>query len=170
MLDSGRFRYLLSQHCGVDVHNVHAYMLGEHGDGGEFAAWSMTNMAGIPIREYCAKCGKCGACESEPAKIEDEVRKSAYHIIGYKGATWFAVGLALVRIAEAILRDQQSVLTVSAELQGEYGLSNVTVSVPCVVGQRGIEKVLEVNLPPEEQAALERSAKTLQEALLAMGE
>ncbi|HBF35162.1 TPA: L-lactate dehydrogenase, partial [Candidatus Sumerlaeota bacterium] len=160
--------YLLAKHCGIDVHSVHAYMLGEHGDG-EFAAWSMTNMAGMPIREYCAKCGKCGQCDTELAKIEEEVRNSAYHIIGYKGATWFAVGLALVRIAEAILRNQSGVLTVSAELQGEYGLSDVTVSVPCIVGQRGIEKVLEVNFPPEEQSALERSAKTLQDALRAIG-
>ncbi len=168
VLDSGRFRYLLSRHCGVDVHNVHAYMLGEHGDS-EFAAWSMTNMAGVPIREYCQRCRQCAQGDRELGRIEQEVRQSAYHIIGYKGATWFAVGLALVRIAEAILRNQRSVLTVSAELQGEYGLRGITLGIPCIVGQRGVEKILEMELPPEEQTALAHSAEVLRQAITALG-
>ena len=168
VLDSARFRYLLSQHCGVDVHNVHAYMLGEHGDS-EFTAWSMTNMAGIPIHAYCEQCGKCSSSRETLNGIQEEVRRSAYHIIGYKGATWFAVGLALVRIAEAVLRNESSVLTVSAELQGEYGLSGVTLGVPCIVGQRGVERVVEATLPPDEQAALVHSAEALQEAIQSLG-
>jgi L-lactate dehydrogenase len=164
VLDSGRFRYLLSQHCGVDVHNVHAYILGEHGDS-ELAAWSMTNMAGMPIEQFCSICRKCDDWEASRRKIAEAVKNSAYHIIDYKGATWFAVGLALTGIAAAILRNQNSVLTVSAVLEGEYGLSGVSLGVPCVLSQKGVERILQVNLPPEEKNALEKSAAILQEMI-----
>jgi L-lactate dehydrogenase len=93
VLDSARFRYLLSQDCGVDVHNVHAYILGEHGDS-EFPAWSMTNVAGLSMDQYCNQCAKCEQLKVNRGKIAEEVRHSAYHIIEYKGATWFGVGLA----------------------------------------------------------------------------
>jgi L-lactate dehydrogenase len=161
VLDSARFRHLLSQHCGVDVHNVHAHILGEHGDS-EFAAWSLTNIAGIPIEQFCRLCSKCDDGESARRKVFEEVKNSAYHIIDYKGATWFAVGLALTQIAAAILRNQQGVLTVSSVLEGEYGLSGVSLGVPCIVSQKGIEKVLQVALPPDEQSALVKSAVVLQ--------
>ncbi len=164
VLDSGRFRYLLSQHCGVDVHNVHAYILGEHGDS-ELAAWSMTNMAGMPIEQFCSICRKCDDWEASRRKIAEAVKNSAYHIIDYKGATWFAVGLALTGIAAAILRNQNSVLTVSAVLEWEYGLSGVSLGVPCVLSQKGVERILQVNLPPEEKNALARSAAILQEMI-----
>ena len=127
VLDSARFRNLLSERCGVDVHNVHAYILGEHGDS-EFAAWSMTHIAGIEIDEYCQICRVCMDLESKRSAIEESVRRSAYHIIEYKGATNFAVGLSLVRIVSAILRNEKSVLTVSIVLEGEYGLSDVSSS------------------------------------------
>jgi L-lactate dehydrogenase len=164
VLDSGRFRYLLSQHCGVDVHNVHAYILGEHGDS-ELAAWSMTNMAGMPIEQFCPVCGKCDDWETSRRKIAEAVKNSAYHIIDYKGATWFAVGLALTRIAAAILRNQNSVLTVSAVLEGEYGLKGVSLGIPCILSQKGVERILQVNLTPEEQNALEKSATILREMI-----
>jgi L-lactate dehydrogenase len=164
VLDSARFRHLLSQHCGVDVHNVHAYILGEHGDS-EVAAWSMTNMAGMPIDQYCASCSKCGDRDTSRHEIAEAVRNSAYHIIDYKGATWFAVGLALTRIAATILRNQNSVLTVSAVLDGEYGLSGVSIGIPCVLSQKGVERILQVSLPTDEQDALVRSAAVLQEMI-----
>jgi len=164
VLDSARFRHLLGQHCGVDVHNVHAYILGEHGDS-EFAAWSMTNLAGMPIDRFCRLCRKCDDWLAARRAIAQEVKDSAYHIIDYKGATWFAVGLALTRIAAAVLRDQHSVLTVSTVLEGEYGIRGVSLGVPCVVGRDGVERVLQVELPPDEQQALERSAATLRDAL-----
>jgi L-lactate dehydrogenase len=164
VLDSARFRYLLSQHCGVDVHNVHAYILGEHGDS-EVAAWSMTNMAGVPIEQFCPVCGKCDNWETVRRTIAEEVRNSAYHIIDYKGATNFAVGLALTRITEAILRNQNSVFTVSAVLEGEYGLSGLSLGVPCILSQKGVERILQVNLPPEEQNALAKSAAILKELI-----
>ena len=164
VLDSARFRSLLSQHCEVDVHNVHAYILGEHGDT-EVAAWSMTNMAGVPIDLYCGLCGKCEDWEESKRKIAEAVRNSAYHIIDYKGATWFAVGLALTRIAAAILRNQNSALTVSAVLEGEYGLSGISLGVPFIVSQKGVARILEVNLPPVEQDALAKSAAVLRELI-----
>jgi L-lactate dehydrogenase len=164
VLDSARFRHLLSKHCGVDVHNVHAYILGEHGDS-EFAAWSMTNMAGMPTEQFCRLCLKCDDWKAARQKIAEEVKHSAYHIIDYKGATWFAVGLALTRIAAAILRNQHGVLTVSSVLEGEYGLSGVSLGVPCIVSRKGVEKVLQVNLPPDEQTALVKSATALREVI-----
>jgi L-lactate dehydrogenase len=168
VLDSSRFRYLLSQHCGVDVHNVHAYILGEHGDS-EFVAWSMTHIGGMPIEDYCPICGQCDDWQAERDRIEEAVRNSAYHIIDYKGATYFAVGLALVRIVGAVLRNQRSVLTVSTVLDGEYGLRDVCLSVPCVVSQEGVERVLEANLSSGEQQALARSASVLKQAIEGLG-
>jgi L-lactate dehydrogenase len=164
VLDSARLRYLLSQHCSVDVHNVHAYVLGEHGDS-QFAAWSMTHLAGVHFDDYCQLCRGCEDWRAARQDLEQEVRSSAYHIIDYKGSTWFAVGQALVRIVEAIVRNEKSVLTVSAFLQGEYGLSDVCLGVPALVGQSGVELVLEAPLPPEERAALQGSAAILQAAI-----
>ena len=163
VLDSARFRYLISQYCNVDVGNVHAYILGEHGDS-ELAAWSMTHVAGIPIDEYGPKSGS-GDWSAERERIAREVKESAYHIINYKGATYYAIGMALVRIVGAILQDQKSVLTVSTLLDGEYGIRDVCLGIPCVVGQGGVMKVIEAALSPDEENALQRSAATLREAL-----
>ena len=169
VLDSARFRYLLSQHCGVDVHNVHAYILGEHGDS-EFAAWSMTHIAGMHLDDYCQMCGECEDWQEARKKIEEAVRTSAYHIIEYKGATYFAVGQALVRIVSAIVRNEKSVLTVSTVLNGEYGLSEVCLGVPAMVGEAGVERVLDLELPLAERAALERSAGVLKQAIAQLGQ
>jgi len=164
VLDSARFRYLLSQHCSVDVHNVHAYILGEHGDS-EFAAWSMTHLAGLHFDDYCQMCGDCEDWQSVKLRIEETVRESAYHIIDYKGSTFFGVGQALVRITSAIIRNEKSVLTVSTLLDGEYGLGDVCLGVPALVGEAGVERILDADLPPAEQAALERSAGILRLAI-----
>lgn len=165
VLDTARFRHALSKDCGVDSRNVHGYILGEHGDS-EFAAWSLTHVAGLKIEDYCRACGKCkdGGMRNREGIVQ-EVRDSAYHIISYKGATYFAIGLALTRIAGAILRDEKSILSVSIALEGEYGLDDVALSVPCVVGHGGVEKILTANLPQDEQKALEVSAAKLREAL-----
>ncbi len=164
VLDSARFRSLLSRHCGVDVHNTHAYILGEHGDS-EFAAWSMTHIAGMPINDYCPICMKCDDWDKERDEIVEEVRKSAYHIIDYKGATYYAIGMALVRIIEAIVRNQRSVLTVSTILDGEYGLSDVCLSVPSVISTLGVERIVVANLTAEEQEALSQSASIIKNAI-----
>ncbi|MFO7535318.1 MAG: L-lactate dehydrogenase [Kiritimatiellia bacterium] len=163
VLDTARFRYLLSEHCGVDARNIHGYILGEHGDS-EFAAWSLTHVAGMPISDYCATCNKDRDAETHREAIVEQVRRSAYHIIGYKGSTYYAIGLALVRIVGAILRDENSVLTVSCRLEGEYGLRDVCLSVPCVLSKGGIGRIVVSRLTPREQAALERSASILKES------
>jgi L-lactate dehydrogenase len=164
VLDSARLRYLLSQHCGVDVHNVHAYVLGEHGDS-QFAAWSMSHIAGMRFDDYCRICGQCEDWQEERRKIAETVRTSAYHIIDYKGATCFAVGQALVRIVSAIVRNEKSVLPVSVVLDGEYGLYEVCLSVPAIVGEAGVERILHSDLSPSERAALERSADILKQVI-----
>ena len=164
VLDSARFRNILGDHCDVDVHNVHAYFLGEHGDS-EFAAWSMTHIGGIPIKDYCKICGKCPGWEKERESIEQEVRDSAYHIINSKGSTHFAVGMALVKITSSILRKQKSVLTVSSFLNGEFGLNDVCLSVPSIVSDRGIERIIDHKLSDEEHESLRHSASVLQNAI-----
>ena len=164
VLDSSRFRHLLSKHCNIDVHNVHAYILGEHGDS-EFAAWSMTNIAGINIDEYCPVCHQCHDWKNVRKMIEQQVRDSAYHIINYKGSTQFAVGLALVRITGAILRTQNTILSVSTLLDSEFGLRDVCLSVPCVVTDKGISRIIESPLAPDELASLSNSAMILREAI-----
>ena len=164
VLDSARFRHLLSRKCEVDIHSVHAYILGEHGDS-EFAAWSMTHIAGMPIDEYCPACGCCTDWTTERRQIEREVRDSAYHIIEYKGATNFAIGLALVRITGAILRGERSVLTVSTMLDGEFGLRDVCLSVPAIVSESGVVQIIECHLPEHELSALTISASVLKKAM-----
>jgi L-lactate dehydrogenase len=163
VLDSARFKYLLSQHCGIDARNVHAYILGEHGDS-EVPAWSMTHIAGIPIRQYCETCKVCDYPKHH-AEIAQQVRDSAYHIIDYKGSTFYGIGLSLLRISGAILRNEHSVLTVSTLLQGEYGLEDICLSVPCIVGEDGVERIVAARLEPEEQKGLEQSAQTLRSVL-----
>jgi len=159
VLDTSRFRFQLSQKLDVHVGNVHGYILGEHGDS-EFAAWSMSNIAGVPVSNY-RKVKNIDDWETQQKEIEQRVRESAYHIIDYKGATNFAVGLALVQIVGAILKNQKRVLTVSYHLQGEYNLNDVCLSVPCMLSQDGVEAVISADLPPNEQLLLEKSAQLL---------
>jgi L-lactate dehydrogenase len=165
VLDSARFRYLLSEHCGVDVRSVHANILGEHGDS-EVPAWSMTHLAGMLIDDYCPACHKCGDWSKERNRIVTEVRDSAYHIIAAKGSTCYAIGLALVRIVGAVLRNEHSVLTVSTLLDGEYGLKDVCLSVPCIVSKHGVERIIVGKLVADEQNALRASASAIKESLV----
>lgn len=167
VLDTARFRYVLSKECRVDARNIHGYILGEHGDS-EFAAWSMTTVAGQRIDDYCSAGGCSSGIYFDKEKILEEVRRSAYHIIDYKGSTYFAVGLALTRIVGAILRNEHSILSVSTTLNGEFGVQNVCLSVPCVIGRGGVERIMVGTLPEDEQTALTSSAQRLQEALLSI--
>ena len=167
VLDSARLRYLLSKNCGIDVHNIHAYMLGEHGDS-EFAAWSMTHVAGIHIDDHCELCGKCSDWRAERKVIEQEVRDSAYHIINYKGSTHYAVGLALVRIVAAVLRGQNSVLSVSTLLDGEFGIKDVCLSVPSIVSEGGVKKIIRSPFSADEMVSLTHSADILRKAIASL--
>ena len=166
VLDTARFRYMLSSHCGIDSRNVHGYILGEHGDS-EVAAWSMTTIGGMQIDNYCKMCGTCDWKDTHQA-IAEQVRKSAYHIIDYKGSTYYGIGLSLVRISGTILRNEHSVLTVSSMLKGEYGIDGVCLSVPCVIGENGIERVIEAKLRENEMSELRKSAETLREVYLSI--
>ena len=162
VLDTSRLKYLLGNHTGVDPRNIHAFILGEHGDS-EFAAWSVTHIAGMDLTEYCSGCGNCaGNLDRETAaQIEEEVRRAAYTIIGLKGATYYAVALAVRRIVEAILRDEHSILTVSSLLTGQYGLSDVCLSLPTVVGAKGVVSILPVPLNEREQESLRACAEAV---------
>ncbi len=161
VLDSARLRYLLSSHCDVDARNVHAYVLGEHGDS-EVAAWSMTNVGGVGLAQFCALCGGCDASK-ERQRIAEQVRDSAYHLIETKGYTNYGIAHALVRIVEAVLRDEHSVLTVSTLVDGCLGIQDVCMSIPCVVGREGIVRRLEPELSQDEAEQLRRSAAKLRE-------
>lgn len=164
VLDSARLKYFISQHCGVDVHNVHAYILGEHGDS-EFAAWSMTHIGGISMDKYCSFCGQCEGWSGQLEWIEKQVRDSAYHIIDAKGSTYFAVALALVRITASVLRNQKSMLTVSVVPDGEFGLSGLALSIPCIVSNSGAERIVTSPLTEDELSRLQKSAEVIKGAL-----
>lgn len=171
VLDTSRLRYLLSQHTGVDPRNVHTYVLGEHGDT-ELPAWSLTSIAGMGMDEYCSLCASCQGSLSQTvrAEFDDKVRNAAYRIIEGKGATFYAVALAVRRIVEAILRDEQSILTVSSLLTGQYGLDGVCLSLPCIVGVNGVEQVLPIHLSDEEMTQLRTSADAIRAAIRLMDE
>ncbi|PKD45152.1 L-lactate dehydrogenase [Rhodohalobacter barkolensis] len=159
VLDSSRFKYLLSEFFNVYVGSIHAYILGEHGDS-EFAAWSMANISGVQLDEYSKQLGIDNWPEKKK-EIELEVRDSAYHIIDYKGATNFGVGLALVQIVGAILKNQRRVLTVSYHLEGEYGISDICLATPCLISQNGVASIIGTELTKEEQEKLVNSANIL---------
>ena len=167
VLDSARFRWLLAEHCGISPQNIHASILGEHGDS-EFAAWSLVHVGGLPMDDYCSVCRKCDFIHRRP-QILEQVRRSAYHIIGYKGSTSFGVAMALTQIVRAILRNERRVMTVSAPLEGEYGLHDVTLGIPCVVGAGGIEDIIEARLTPEEMQELAHSAQILKDNVGQLG-
>lgn len=164
VLDTSRFRYQLSQYFSVDVRNVHAYILGEHGDS-EIAPWSMAHLAGLPLNDYVERYGDPDSWEHDKAELVQTVRDSAYHIINYKGATYFAVGLALTRIVSSILQQQRSLLTTSVYLQGEYGMNDICLSVPCTISSGGVQQILEADLTDAELEGLQNSGATLRDAM-----
>lgn len=158
-LDTARLRYLLGGYLKADPRNVHAYVMGEHGDS-EFVPWSQALLATKPIMDLCTERGEEGFCD-RLEEIEREVRTAAYKIIEAKKATYYGIGMALTRITKAILGDEHSVLTVSAMLRGDFGQRDVFVGVPCIINQNGIQKVLPLSLTDEELKKLEDSCNTL---------
>lgn len=166
VLDTARFRYRLGEHVGIDTRNVHAYIIGEHGDT-EVAAWSLTNIAGIPMDKYCEDCQQCDGQLSK-YEIYSDVKNAAYEIIKRKGATYYAVALAVRRIVEAIVRDENSILTVSSLMEGYYGLNDVCLSLPTVVNRTGISRVLDVPLDKAEREALFNSGNSLKDIIMSI--
>ena len=166
-LDTARLRYLLGEYFAVDPRNMHAYVMGEHGDS-EFVPWSQAMLATKPILDVCRDSG--GRCRVEDMeRISEEVRSAAQRIIQAKNATYYGIGMALVRITRAIFGDESSVLTVSAMLRGEYGESDVFTGVPCIVGRNGIRRVLSLSLNEEETAKFHQSCETLRQVYGELG-
>ncbi|GIP17825.1 L-lactate dehydrogenase 1 [Paenibacillus montaniterrae] len=150
LLDSARFRYLLGKELKIDPRSVHAHIIGEHGDS-ELAVWSLANVAGVELE----------IAEDIKQKLFLQTRDAAYEIIEAKGATYYAIALALDRIVTAILDDEGAVLNVSTLLDNYCGVSDVYLGVPCIVDRTGVREALELTLTDEEQALFEKSANKL---------
>lgn len=167
VLDTARLRALIGQRLDVDPRSVHGYVIGEHGDS-EVIVWSRASVAGMSINEFCEQRGR--PCESGmQAEVAERVRRAAYEIIERKGATYYAIGLGIRHVLEAMLRDQNTVLTVSTLMTGQFGVSDICMSLPCIVDRGGVEGVLTPRLSDEELAALRRSAQVLHDTARAAG-
>jgi L-lactate dehydrogenase len=162
-LDTARLRYMLGVHYGVDSRSVHAYVVGEHGDS-ELALWSLANIGGVRLTDFVGANGQ-GYDQAALDRIFNQTRNAAYEIIQRKKATYYAIGLGLLAIVEAVLRDQHTVMTVSSPLLGQYGVGDIAISMPAIVGRRGVEEVLNLPLSESELAAFQSSAQTLKDRL-----
>ncbi|MBU5247323.1 L-lactate dehydrogenase [Bacillus halotolerans] len=161
-LDSARFRYMLSEYFGAAAHNVHAHIIGEHGDT-ELPVWSHANIGGVPVSELVEK--NEAYKQEELEQIVDDVKNAAYHIIEKKGATYYGVAMSLARITKAILHNENSILTVSTYLDGQYGADDVYIGVPAVVNRGGIAGITELNLNEKEKEQFNHSANVLKNIL-----
>lgn len=159
ILDTARFRYLLSEHFRVDPRSVHAFIVGEHGDS-EVPVWSLANIAGMHLRDFSAAIG-IPYDQGDMDRIFTLTRDAAYEIIERKGATYYAVAAGLLRIVEAILRDQRTVLSVSSLVTDYYGVDDVCLSLPAVISRSGIEGVLRLELDRTEAHGFRHSADIL---------
>lgn len=163
VLDTARFRYLLGEHLGVDPRNVHAHVIGEHGDS-EVPIWSLATVAGMRLDDFCRR-ENCDLGPEIRVRISEQTRDAAYEIIQRKGATHYAVAVGLLRIVESILRDQHTVLAVSSLVPGYYDIEDVYLSLPTVVSRGGVERVLHLPLNEQETEALRKSAAVLRGVL-----
>ena len=167
VLDSSRFRYLIAARCNVAVQNVHAYIVGEHGDS-EIPLWSSATIANIALHEWAVpRHGKLTV--RDRTEIFQNVKDAAYHVIQGKGATNYAIGLATAKILEALLHDENRILPVSSLLSDYAGISDVCLSVPSIVNRGGVEQALAVKLSDAELAGLKNSAAQIKNAIRAVG-
>ncbi len=163
VLDTSRFRYILSQNFDIDTRNVHSYIIGEHGDS-EIAAWSLTSVAGMSADEYCKVV--CEGCDHDFKKnIPEEVKNAAYEIINRKGVTNYGIACAVTRIVEAILRDEKTILSVSSLFNGEYDIEDVYLAIPSIVGKNGLERIIQAPLDEEEKKKLQESAEIIKKVI-----
>jgi len=163
-LDSARFRHLLSRHLHFDTRNIHAYVIGEHGDT-EVPVWSLANVAGVDLEKFYAMDG-IHEEDTFREEISHKVRKAAYEIIERKGSTAYGIALALSRITKSILRDEHSVITVSSVIRDLYGIEGeVALSLPCLLNSEGRKKVIAIPLDDQEKEAFRHSASTLQQII-----
>ncbi|RGY98403.1 L-lactate dehydrogenase [Clostridium sp. AM58-1XD] len=160
-LDTARLRYLLGDYLKADPRNVHAYVMGEHGDS-EFVPWSQAMLATRPILDLCEESDG-EICSDKLDEIASEVRDAGYRIVEAKKATYYGIGMAMTRITKALLGDEHSVLTVSANLKGEYGQRDVFAGVPCIITQDGVQRVLTLNLSKEEMERFQSSCEILRQ-------
>ena len=166
VLDTARLKYELGRHLSVDSRSVHSFIIGEHGDS-EIVAWSSANVSGIPLHDFCSMRGYHNHDE-EMRRIADKVKNSAYEIIKRKGATYYGIAMSVKRICEAIVRDEHSVLPVSSMMHGEYGISDIALSMPAIVGIKGIETHVPISLDYEESEELKKSASILKETIASL--
>lgn len=166
ILDTARFRFLLGQHFEIEPHSIHAYIIGEHGDS-QVPVWSLANIAGVHLDEFTRLNGRSldAACR---ARIAEDTRRAAYEIIRRKGATYYAIAAGLVRIIEAIVRNENSILTVSGVVSGIHNLNEIAISLPCVISRQGIASTLELPLSEDEENGLKRSAQIIHDAVLSL--
>ena len=163
ILDTARLRYLLGQHYGINLRSVHAYVVGEHGDS-ELPLWSLTNIGGVRLQDFVG-ANRLGYGQAALDQIFGHTKNAAYEIIERKKATYYAIGLGLLSVVEAIVRNQHTVLTVSSPLSGQYGVQDISMSMPTIVGRRGVEKALDLPLSEAELEAFQASAQTLKERI-----
>jgi len=163
ILDTARFRYLLSQTFDVDPRSVHGYIIGEHGDS-EVPVWSLANIAGMRLPEYC-EANNMGCRQERLDEIFTQTRDAAYEIISRKGATYYAIASGLMRIVEAILRDQATVLSVSTYIDNYYGINDVYLSLPSVIDVGGVERTIRLDLSGDEIDGLRKSATVLKDTI-----
>ena len=163
VLDTARLKQLLGEELAVDSRNVHAFIVGEHGDS-ELAVWSGANVSGLALDDFCRLRGM-ELHGGQRQRIYEEIRGSANEIILRKGATYYGIAMAVGRIAECIVKDEHAVLPISVVLEGEYGLDRVALSIPSLVGKNGLEKMLEIPLSQTERQAFDLSAGQLQEVI-----
>lgn len=166
ILDSARLRSALAEHVGLTPKNCHAYVFGEHGDS-SVIPWSLATIAGMEMNKYCeAICERHNGCgKVELGMIEDDVRTAGAKVIKCKGSTHYAVALSVQRIVESIIRDTDSILTVSSLMEGQYGIHNVCLSLPCVIGAHGINKCIAPPLTKDEEEQLRASADCLRKTI-----
>lgn len=162
ILDTARFRFLLGDYFKVDSRNVHAYIIGEHGDT-ELPVWSHADIGGKPIAKMIKDQENYRHDDLE--EIFTNVRDAAYHIIQRKGATYYGIAMGLVRLTKAILQDENSILTVSAHLDGEYGHDDIYIGVPAIVNRNGIREIVELPLEKEEQQKFDHSVEVLRKVM-----
>lgn len=162
VLDTARLKYRLGQTLCVDSRSVHAFIIGEHGDS-ELAVWSSASVSGIDLEDFHGLC--TSSRDVSFSDIYKDVRDSAYEVIERKGATYYGIAMAVTKIVLAIIRDEHSVLPVSGYINGHYGLDDVCIGVPSIVGSGGIEKVLDIPLDKEERANLLKSVETLKSVI-----
>lgn len=159
VLDTARLKCALSEHLGVDSRNLHSFIIGEHGDS-EIAAWSSTNVSGIPLDDFCEMRGHFNHAQAM-REIAEDVKNSAYEIIEKKDATYYGIAMSVKRICESIVRDEKSILPVSAILHGNYGIEGIALSMPAIVGANGVETHVPIALSDEEIESLRHSADTI---------